>query len=61
MSSNVSIGTQLGGADVLPWKEMKATKMTVTATDSTMEHFVTITAINEAGIYTMNTYPIPLP
>ena len=51
-------GSRLGGVDVLQWTEVKASKMTVTGVDHSKQHYVTITAINEAGLYTANTYTV---
>ena len=49
------LGTSQGGSDVLRMTETKLESMTVTGVDPSKEHFVSLSAINKAGLYvTMN-------
>ena len=43
---------------MLQWTEVEASKMTVTGMDHNKEHYITITAVNEAGLYTTNMYTV---
>ena len=45
-------GSSYGGSDLLLWRETTEPTMTVTGVDSKKELFVTISAINEAGLFT---------
>eukprot|EP00058_Branchiostoma_floridae_P000533 XP_002586021.1 hypothetical protein BRAFLDRAFT_110187 [Branchiostoma floridae] len=48
----VSIGTMAAGSDVMQWRETDKTEMRLDGMDSNKEHYVVITAVNQAGLYT---------
>ena len=51
-------GTRVGGIDVLQWTETKVPSMRITGVDASKQHYVTISAINMAGLYTSQTYHV---
>ena len=51
-------GSGIGGMDVLPLTELTVADMVVTEVDPSPEYYLTVTAINQAGLYTTNTYDI---
>ncbi|XP_070570802.1 uncharacterized protein [Ptychodera flava] len=54
----VTIGSVRGGSDVLKWTETSNTEMRMTGLDHTREHYVAITAINQAGLFHTENYVI---
>ena len=49
-------GTTRGGIDVLNGLETERTTLRITGVDHTKHHYVTVTAINKAGLYTTSTH-----
>ena len=45
-------GTTPGGIDVLPWTESTESSMRISGVDSSRVQYITVTAINKAGLYT---------
>ena len=45
-------GTTLGGIDVLSWTESTAPMMRVSGLENSRMHYVTVTGVNKAGLYT---------
>ncbi|XP_078578622.1 uncharacterized protein LOC144863374 [Branchiostoma floridae x Branchiostoma japonicum] len=57
----VSVGTRPGGCDVLKWVETEQTQMSMDNVDNNKEHFVVITAINQAGLYSGQNFVLSYP
>ncbi|CAH1258773.1 Hypp2075 [Branchiostoma lanceolatum] len=57
----VSVGTHPGGCDVLKWVETEMTEMSMNDVDNNKEHFVVITAINQAGLYLGENFALSYP
>ena len=49
-------GTTRGGIDVLAGLETERTTLRITGVDHTKHHYVTLTAVNKAGLYRTSTY-----
>ncbi|XP_002736788.1 uncharacterized protein LOC100378079, partial [Saccoglossus kowalevskii] len=58
MIYEVTIGTAWGGMDVLKWTETTDTHLRMTGVNHALEHYVAITAINEAGLYSTKTFVV---
>ena len=54
----VDAGTIRGGIDGLSWLDTDRTTLKVSDVDHKMQYYVTITAINKAGLYTKRTYVV---
>ncbi|KAK2166991.1 hypothetical protein NP493_1290g01014 [Ridgeia piscesae] len=54
----VNIGTTQGAIDVLSWLDTERTVLQVARVDHTKEHYVTLTAINKAGLYTTRSFVV---
>ncbi|CAH1794767.1 unnamed protein product [Owenia fusiformis] len=52
----VTVGTKPGGTNVMKWFETKATSITLNDVDNSLEHYLTVTAINKAGFHTSESY-----
>ncbi|KAK2161993.1 hypothetical protein NP493_1549g00025 [Ridgeia piscesae] len=52
----VNIGTVRGGIDVLNGLETERATLRITGVDHTKHHYVTLTAINKAGLYATSTH-----
>ena len=46
------LGTRLGSYDVLSWIETKAPHMRINGVDNSKVHYISITAVNKAGLHT---------
>ncbi|XP_019617771.1 PREDICTED: uncharacterized protein LOC109465072 [Branchiostoma belcheri] len=57
----VSVGTYPGGCDVMKWVETEETQISMNDVDNNKEHFVVITAINQAGLYLGETFVLSYP
>ncbi|XP_078616228.1 uncharacterized protein LOC144884650 [Branchiostoma floridae x Branchiostoma japonicum] len=57
----VSIGTMTAGSDVMQWRETENTEMRLDGMDSHKEHYVVITAVNQAGLYTTKSFVLSYP
>ncbi|XP_035696851.1 uncharacterized protein LOC118430248 [Branchiostoma floridae] len=57
----VSIGTMAAGSDVMQWRETDKTEMRLDGMDSNKEHYVVITAVNQAGLYTTECFVLSYP
>ncbi|XP_078696304.1 uncharacterized protein LOC144924691 isoform X1 [Branchiostoma floridae x Branchiostoma belcheri] len=57
----VSIGTKPAGSDVMQWRETEKTDMRLDDVDSNKEHYVVITAVNQAGLYTTESFVLSYP
>ncbi|XP_078682372.1 uncharacterized protein LOC144916849 [Branchiostoma floridae x Branchiostoma belcheri] len=57
----VSVGTYPGGCDVMKWMETEETQISMNDVDNNKEHFVIITAINQAGLYLGETFVLSYP
>ncbi|KAI8487523.1 hypothetical protein Bbelb_347570 [Branchiostoma belcheri] len=57
----VSIGTKPAGSDVMQWRETEKTDMRLDGVDSKKEHYVVITAVNQAGLYTTESFVLSYP
>ena len=49
-------GTTRGGIDVLYGLETEKTTLRITGVDHTKHHYVTLAAVNKAGLYRTSTY-----
>jgi len=58
MFYEMTIGTSYGSSDVVQWRETKDTKIRITGVDHSKEHYVVITAVNKAGLFTTHTYTV---
>eukprot|EP00058_Branchiostoma_floridae_P024936 XP_002610426.1 hypothetical protein BRAFLDRAFT_85564 [Branchiostoma floridae] len=52
----VSIGTTSAGSDAMQWRETEKTEMRLDGVDINKEHYVVITAVNQAGLYTTESF-----
>ena len=54
----IRAGSAEGGMDILGITELDVAHMVVTDVDTSPEYFLTITAVNQAGLYTTRTFDI---
>ena len=52
-------GSKLGGMDMLPWTETTAEHMKVYGLDRSKVYYITVTAVNRAGLYDSITFTTP--
>ena len=54
----VHTGTSPGGVDVLSWFETKDTEVEVTKIDSSVIHYLSISAIGQNGLYVTSSFEV---
>ena len=52
----IDTGSYPGGMDVLSWTETIVSNMNITGLDRYNMYFISVTAINKAGLYTKTAY-----
>ena len=60
-SDIIILGTTPGGTNVLSWTETQFENLRVTGLDPTKRHYVSVTAVNKAGLYQAKTFPFSIP